>query len=134
MPQSQTVWSDHLGQEGADSEACGPGKSQHFWSDHGVVPLTDALENLDPNQVVRELWPSQGGLQLQDGESVDLQAGWGHRWVLQQPLGFQDLSGSMDLTSCLADRVLSESGGRQGLGVSASQGNFEVESGALVVA
>lgn len=62
---------------------------------------------------------------------MDPQAGWGLLLDLRQLLELQDLSGSMGQTSCPAERALSESGGRQGLGVSAGLGRYEAESGAL---
>lgn len=132
MRRSQTAWSGRPVQEAEpDSEACGLGRSRRFWSGHGAVPWTGASENRDPNQVGRALWSSQGVAQRQGGESVDLQAGWGLLQDLRQLLELLDLSGSMGRTSFPAERALSESGGRQGLGVSVNRGRYEAESGAL---
>ena len=78
MLQSQTVWSGHPGQEeGPDSEVCGLGRSQRFWSGHGAASLAGALENHDPNRAGRVPWSSQVGAQRQGGESVDRQADLG---------------------------------------------------------
>lgn len=74
---------------------------------------------------------SQGGARRQGGESVDPQAGWGLQRDLRQLLLLRDLSGSTTQTSCPAERALSEPGGHQGLGVSASLGRYEAESGVL---
>lgn len=132
MLRNQTVWSGRPGQEEApDSEVCGLGRSQRFWSGHGAVPLTGASGNRDPNRAGTEPWSSQGEAQRQGGESVDPLAGWAHLRDLQQLLEPRDLSGSTGQTSCLAERTLVESGVRQGLGVSASLVRYEAESGAL---
>ena len=131
MPRSQTVWSGHPEQEeGPDSEVCGLGRSRHSWSGHGVGPWTGALENRDPNPAGREPWLSQEEAQRRGGESVDPLAGLGLLWDLRLHLELQDLSGSMGRTSCPAEGAQSASGGRQGLGVSASLGRYEAESGA----
>lgn len=58
---------------------------------------------------------------------MEPQAGWDLRQLLQ----LRDLSGSTGQISCPAERALSESGGHHGLGVSASLGRYEGESGAL---
>lgn len=130
--QSQTVWSGHPGQEeGPDSEVCALGRSQRSWFGHGAVPWTGASEIHDPNLAGREPWSSQGGARHQGGESVDPQAGWGLQRDLRQLLQLPDLSGSTTQTSCPAERALSEPGCQQGLGVSASLGRYEAESGVL---
>lgn len=122
MPQSQTVWSGHPEQvEEPDAEVCALGRSQHSWSGHDGVPRTGALGNHDPNPAGREPWSNQGVEQHQDGESGDLQVGFG----FQQLLELQDLSESKSQTSCPVDKTLCVPGGHQGLHVSASLGSCE---------
>lgn len=86
--------------------------------------LLDASENHDPNRAGTVPWSSQGGAQLQGGESVDP----GLLWDLRQLLMVQDLSGSRGQTSWPAERVLFEYEGRQGLGVFAVLVTCEAES------
>lgn len=95
------------------------------------MPWTGALEIHDPNRAGREPWSSQGEARRQGGESVDPQAGWGLLRDLRQHSQLLDLSGSTTQTSCPVERALFEPGGRQGLGVSASLGRYEAESGVL---
>lgn len=72
------------------------------------------------------------GVQHQGGVSVGHQAGWCLLVGLHLHLECQDLSGSIGQIACLAERLLSDLGGHQGLGVSAGLGRYEADSVVLV--